>query len=224
MTPRRCRTRVVSRFWDVSSVQRLLIAAGLGVVAGLVVGWFAPWQFTVLLAWDVTALSLVGWVWISVGRLGPDETRALATREDASRVATQLLLVVASVASLIGVGFDLVKENHSSGLLGAALTVIGVLTVAASWGVVHTTFALRYAHEFYTPPFGGIDFKNSGDPPDYQDFAYVAFTVGMTFQVSDTDIQARTIRRTVLRHALLSYLFGAVILAVTINVIASLLQ
>jgi len=77
---------------------------------------------------------------------------------------------------------------------------------------------------FSTSPLGGIDFKNDGDPPDYQDFAYVAFTVGMTFQVSDTDVQARTIRRTVLRHALLSYLFGAVILAVTINVIASLLQ
>ncbi len=92
-----------------------------------------------------------------------------------------------------------------------------------SWAVVHTVFTLRYAHEYYAAPSGGIDFKNDA-PPDYQDFAYVAFTVGMTFQVSDTDVQKRVIRRTILRHALLSYLFGAVILAVTINVVANLLQ
>jgi len=73
-------------------------------------------------------------------------------------------------------------------------------------------------------PIDGIDFKNDGEPPDYQDFAYVGFTVGMTFQVSDTDVKAQTIRRTVLRHAPLSYLFGAVILAVIINVIAGLLR
>ncbi len=99
-----------------------------------------------------------------------------------------------------------------------------MLTVALSWALVQTVFALRYAHEYYTAPVGGIDFKTKDEQPDYQDFAYVAFTVGMTFQVSDTDIQARRIRRTVLRHALLAYLFGAVILAVMVNVIASLLN
>ena len=99
------------------------------------------------------------------------------------------------------------------------------LTVVLSWAVVHFVFALRYADEFYTAPIGGIDFKAEPEyAPDYRDFAYVAFTVGMTFQVSDTDIQIRVIRRTVMTHALLSYLFGAVILAVTINVIAALFQ
>jgi uncharacterized membrane protein len=103
------------------------------------------------------------------------------------------------------------------------LTAAGVATVALSWAVVHTVFALRYAHEYYTPPVGGIDFK-SRELPDYRDFAYVAFTVGMTFQVSDTDIQRRETRRTVIRHALISYLFGAVILAVVVNVIATLIN
>jgi uncharacterized membrane protein len=84
-------------------------------------------------------------------------------------------------------------------------------------------FTLRYAHEYYTEPVGGIDFKTD-EPPDYQDFAYVAFTIGMTFQVSDTDVQGRKIRRTVLKHSLLSYLFGAVILAVLINVIAGIVK
>jgi uncharacterized membrane protein len=70
-------------------------------------------------------------------------------------------------------------------------------------------------------PVGGIDFKQEPDPT-YRDFAYVGFTVGMTFQVSDTDIGKSTIRTAVLRHALLSFVFGSVILAITINLLASL--
>jgi uncharacterized membrane protein len=139
-------------------------------------------------------------------------------------VATSVLLLSASVASLVGTGLDLLKANQAHGGGRAVLTGIGMLTVAMSWALVQTVFALRYAHEYYTPPVGGIDFKTDGERPDYHDFAYVAFTVGMTFQVSDTDIQARRTRRTVLRHALLAYLFGAVILAVVVNVIASLLN
>jgi uncharacterized membrane protein len=93
--------------------------------------------------------------------------------------------------------------------------------VVVSWGVVHTVYALKYARLYYAGQDGGIDFH--GDhPPTYQDFAYLAFTVGMTFQVSDTEINARVIRATVLRQALLAYLFGAVILAATINLLAGL--
>jgi uncharacterized membrane protein len=86
---------------------------------------------------------------------------------------------------------------------------------------VHTLFTLRYAELYYTGPDGGVDF-NEGNPPRYVDFAYLAFTIGMTFQVSDTDIRAYPIRATALRHALLSYLFGAVVLASTVNLLAGL--
>jgi uncharacterized membrane protein len=89
--------------------------------------------------------------------------------------------------------------------------------------LVHTVFALRYAHIYYTPPKGGIDFKMEPEP-DYRDFAYTAFTIWMTFQVSDTDITQPVMRRAVLRHALLAFLFGSVILATTVNVIAGLLN
>ena len=100
-----------------------------------------------------------------------------------------------------------------------------MLTVALSWALVHTIFALRYARQYYSRSIkGGIDFKSGDYEPDYIDFAYVAFTIGMTFQVSDTDIGARIIRRTILRHALISYLFGAIIVAMMVNVIASLLN
>jgi uncharacterized membrane protein len=84
---------------------------------------------------------------------------------------------------------------------------------------VHTVFALKYAQLYHSGPGGGIDF-NQDEPPRYSDFAYLAFTIGMTFQVSDTDLTSGAMRRLALRHSLLSYLFGAVILAMTINITA----
>jgi uncharacterized membrane protein len=209
---------------DPSAVERLLAVSAVGVVVGTIAAFVAPWQFAALAAWDSAAGVFVAWIWTSVVRFTPEQTRIRATREDNGRVATSILLLSASVASLVGTGFDLMKAEHAHSLGRVDLTVIGLLTVALSWAVVHTVFALRYAHEYYTPPVGGIDFKTDKELPDYLDFGYVAFTVGMTFQVSDTDIQARTMRRTVLRQALLAYLFGAVILAVVVNVIASLLN
>jgi uncharacterized membrane protein len=105
------------------------------------------------------------------------------------------------------------------------LVSAAVATVVLSWAAVHTVFALRYAHEYYMPPVGGIDFKSGpGFEPDYQDFAYVAFGIGMTYQVADTDITRNSLRRTVLLHSFLGYLFGAVILAVTINIVAAIFQ
>ena len=90
-----------------------------------------------------------------------------------------------------------------------------------SWVAIHTVFILRYAQLYYSGTPGGIDFKQP-EPPAYVDFAYLAFSIGMTFQVSDTDLQTRKIRATALRHSLLSYLFGVVIVAMTINLIMEL--
>jgi uncharacterized membrane protein len=209
---------------NVSSGKRLITVAVLGSLVGGLLAGLGPWQLSVLAGWDVAAAGFIAWVWLSVGRFTPEQTRSFARREDDSRVATSILLLSASVVSLVGIGFDLFKASNAHTGGRVALTVIAVVTVALSWAVVHTVFALRYAHEYYTDPIGGIDFKSRERGPDYLDFAYVAFTVGMTFQVSDTDVQVRRIRRTVVRHALLSYLFGAVILAVVVNVIASVVK
>ena len=97
-----------------------------------------------------------------------------------------------------------------------------VVSVLLARAVVHTIFALRYARLFYALPVGGLGFGED-DPPDYADFAYVAFTIGMTFQVSDTEISKRPIRRAAIHHALLSYVFGTMILGIIINSIAALL-
>lgn len=207
----------------ISAARRLLVVVAVGTVAGLVGGWFIAWQPTSLVAWDVAAVTFLVWVWGTIGSFDADETRAFATREDGSRFSAQVLVLFACVASLLGVGVELAQASTTNSTEKAALTAVAALTVVLSWAVVHSVFALRYAHEYYTDPVGGIDFKNP-EPPDYQDFAYVAFTIGMTFQVADTDVQRSTVRRTVIRHALLAYLFGAVILAVTVNVVATLLQ
>jgi uncharacterized membrane protein len=189
----------------------------------LVVAWFVPWQATVLIAWDVTALLVLA-VWLRIWGYDPAATRAHALRDDDTRHGSELLLLLAGVASLVGVGFAFLKANQRGGYEEALLEALGIVTIALSWFVVHTTFTVRYAHLYYSEPVGGIDFKQGHAQPDYRDFAYTAFTVGMTYQVSDTDITHRAVRRTVLHHALLSFLFGAVILATTVNVIASLLN
>lgn len=217
------RSGVQALLLRISAARRLLVVVAVGAAAGVVAGWFVPWQAALLVAWDVAAVTFLTWVWGTIGSFDADETRAFATREDGSRLAAQVLVLFACVASLLGVGAELARASSTGGGEKAALTAVAALTVVLSWALVHTVFALRYAHEYYTDPVGGIDFK-SPEPPDYQDFMYVAFTIGMTFQVADTDVQRSTVRRTVIRHALLAYLFGAVILAVTVNVVATLLQ
>lgn len=158
------------------------------------------------------------WTWLVVGRMSGRDTQTHATREDSTRVVTDLVLLVGSVASLLGVGVLLASQKGDGPPWEA---VVGVLCVAVSWVLVHTVYLLRYAALYYSGHGGGIDF-NQQAPPDYRDFAYVAFTLGMTYQVSDTSITSSEIRRTVLRHTLLSYVFGSVILATTINLVVQL--
>ena len=192
-----------------------------GLAVGVVIAFVAPWQLSVLVGWDVTALLLVTWVAIAIGRLDAAKTAEFASSEDNSRGTTRLLIVAACVVTLPGVAFALALARDLDGPMKSLLTGASVLTVMSSWALVHVTFMLRYADLYFTDTPGGVDFPNE-DHPDFSDFAYLAFTIGMTFQVSDTNIERRSIRRAIFRHALLSYLFGAVIVGVTINVIAGL--
>ena len=198
---------------------RILIAVVLGAAVAVAVGNAVGWRFA-LVGWVVTAGVYVVWTRLLLGGMDADQTREYVTREDPTRWVADAVIVSASVASLGGVGYVVAAESHSgAGAVVAAL--VGILTVAASWFAVHTLFTVHYARLYYSDEPGGINFHDP-EPPRFRDFAYVAFTVGMTFQVSDTDIGLTSIRATVLRHALLSYLLGAVVLAVTINLIAGL--
>ena len=202
--------------------RRLLASTVVGVVVAVVVAPFASWQFTTLLGWCGGGIVFVGLAWMTIVRSDSERTRTLATREDVSRVTADLLLIVACVASLVGVGFVLVKASSAHGATEAALTAVGALSVVLAWAIVHTIYTLRYA-DLYFAHGGGIDF-NEADEPEYRDFAYLAFTIGMTYQVSDTDLRTKAIRHMALRHALLSYLFGSAIIAVSINIVASLVR
>lgn len=198
---------------------RIVIAAVLGVTVALGVGNTVGWRFA-LAGWIVTAGVYVVWTRLILGGMDADQTREYATREDPTRWASDAVIVSASVASLGGVGYVVAAASRSGpGAVEAA--VVGILTVAASWFAVHTLFTVHYARLYYSDEPGGINFHDP-EPPRFRDFAYVAFTVGMTYQVSDTEIGLTSIRATVLRQALLSYLLGAVVLAVTINLIAGL--
>ena len=211
-----------------SGRRRLLWAAVTAVVAAFVASWFFPWQVTVLIAWSVAALVVVVRAWSHVGRFSPGETQTYATIEDNSQAFADLFLLGASLVSLVGVAVAFVKANEVPAHEEIAIKIAGIVTIVLSWLLVHTIYAFTYARLFYTEPVGGIDFKTdegvAESMPDYHDFAYLSFTVGMTYQVADTDVTQRKLRKAVLRHALLSFMFGAVILATTVNLIANLLN
>jgi uncharacterized membrane protein len=201
--------------------RRLAVALVVGAVAGAASLLRLPPDVAVLVGWDTATLCYLAWLWPSVWWLDAEGTARHASREDPSRAVTDLLLLCASVASLLAVGMVLMRAGDSAGAAKVWLASLAVVSVLLSWASVHTTYVLRYARLYYSGPEGGIDFKQR-PPPRMRDFAYVGFTVGMTFQVSDTDVRDPDIRATVLRHALLSYLFGTVIIAVTINLVAGL--
>jgi uncharacterized membrane protein len=200
---------------------RVAVAIATGIVVSTATAFVTPWRVAPLLGWDAAMAVYVGWAWLGVGHLDSDATRRVAVREDSSRAAADLILILANVMNLVGVVLALFEAAEKSRLGAGLINVAVVLSVALSWTAVHTVFALRYARLYYQRG-GGIDFGD--EPPDYADFAYVAFTLGMTYQVSDTPLTSRLLRRTALRHTLLSYLFGVVIVATTINVIAGLFR
>ena len=198
--------------------------AGLvgGVVAGalaLVPG--ASWSVAALFAMDAASLIFVIQVWLTVAGLDAAETERVAGPEDESPLAAEVVLLAAGVASLLAVVFTIAEAGNEGAPQRGFLTVLAIVSVALAWTAVHTVFILRYARLYYSPPNGGIDFH--GENPDYKDFAYLGLTIGMTYQVSDTDLAGKRIRHVALRHALLSYVFGTVIVATTISSVAALL-
>jgi uncharacterized membrane protein len=206
-----------------SALLRVVLGAAIGSVVGVLFGIGVPWQAAILLGWDAAAITFLTWVWATIWHLDAASTRRVASREDPSARIAHLIIVVAGVACLAAVGLVLVRAAEARGAEKAALVAIAVASVAFSWAALHTVFLLRYARLYYGVASGGIDFNEDADP-DYRDFAYVSFTIGLTFQVSDTNISDKRIRRTALRHALLAFLFGAVIIGLTINVVATLLR
>jgi uncharacterized membrane protein len=212
--------------WYAPAMRRAVLVSSIGLLVIVVLVWFVPWGLAVVAGWDAAALTFLICIWPIILRADGPHAAQLATREDETRASAAVLLVGASVASLLGVVLTLDLAGRQGGPLRVLLISFAVLTVLLSWTVVNTIYTLRYADLHFRSREAGIAF---GDPdgqeqPAYRDFAYVAFTIGMCYQVSDTTVRDRRIRGTVLSHAFLSYLFGVVIVAGSVNLIAGLLR
>jgi uncharacterized membrane protein len=200
---------------------KLLVAllaglAGAGVAAALGAG-----RSTALIGWDVLGVVFCTWTWSTIWRRDAAATANHALRENPSRRQADIVLLGAAVASLVAVGVVLFGAGHAGGNAKYIEAAFAVSSVFVSWVLVHTVYTLNYARLYYAGSPGGIDF-NEAAAPQYSDFAYLAFTIGMTFQVSDTDLQTKEIRRAALRHAWLSFPLGAVIISTSINLVSGL--
>lgn len=206
---------------------RISVALALGIAAGILVGVArGEWHYSFAVGWIVAAGVYLVWTWLLLFGMDADQTFAHVRkrREDGTPLVSHVVVLLASAAGLAGVGYLLAATDNGAHRIGEAL--VGILSVIASWFAIHTTFALRYAMLFYTEPRHDLDAEaidyHQSTPPCYKDFAYLAFTVGMTYQVSDTDLGSARIRGSVLGHALVSFLLGAVVLASTINLVLAL--
>ncbi|MDQ0710349.1 putative membrane protein [Arthrobacter woluwensis] len=172
--------------------------------------------------WAAAAASYVGWVLSRTIRLNAAQTREHATSEDPSRGVTEALILSANIAAIVAVAILVISSHQGDSSERLSNAALGFVTVALSWMLIQTLFTLRYAEMYYGgDKVGGIAF-NQDEPPQYTDFAYLGTSLGMTYQVSDTNLETTAIRKEALKHSLLSYLFGTVVLASTINLVVSL--
>ncbi|QIP16188.1 DUF1345 domain-containing protein [Spirosoma aureum] len=169
--------------------------------------------------WVVFALTMLFLMWLTIFNAHPRELPQLSRLEDSSRVMILIFVLVAAIASLFAVIvlLDSISDDNRSQSI-----ILAILAVASSWTLVHTLFTIRYAHLFYgNDPNqkkrpGGLEFPSDPEP-DYLDFAYFAFIIGMTSQVSDVAISSKRIRRVALAHGVLSFLFNTIIIALTVG-------
>jgi uncharacterized membrane protein len=178
-----------------------------------------------LAAWNAGSLTLLILAWWIILRSNAARTRLRAATEDPGRYGVFVTVIVSSLAS-IAAALAVLRDSSTMapGATGLVETM-AVIAILEAWFVTHTSYTLRYAHLYYREDgdVGGISF-NSKDKPDDLDFAYFAFIVGMTFQVADTNVSDKSIRRAVLGHALISFVYNTVIVALALNLFFGLLS
>jgi uncharacterized membrane protein len=201
-------------WWLALSVRiRLAIAVVAGAMIGVVVGLLSDAPIGVLVGIAATETLFVVAGWVTLWGMDARATQHNTNREDFRPVAEEIVVVGIALGGLVGIVVLLLQGDSQ---VAAAIALAGVFM---AWAALHLMYATRYAHIYYLPPEGGIDF-NSDDSPTYRDFLYFSYNLGMTYQVSDTAVSSSKIRGVVLRHALLSYVFGTSVLATTINLVA----
>jgi len=216
-------------FFRLDSHYRLMISLGISTIVFFLIHNKFQTPTLILFTWISFALTVIIMDWVIIATCHPREVRAIAKLQDSSRTFIFLFVLAASLASMVAIILLLKSsKGHAGGNQGGHI-LLAIAAVIISWWLVHTIFTLLYAHLYYdtdtddgkTKAIGGLEFPGN-DEPDYLDFVYFSFVIGMTFQVSDVEIASRKIRRFALLHALLSFAFNTAILALSINVISGL--
>lgn len=202
------------------SPMRVLTSLAVGLVGGLTVAILGLPELVPLVTWTIAVSVGLIWVWRTCWPQGSAGTKRLAEEEGQTH-STDTAVLIAAVASLAAVVDALIRSSSNQNPSAVTLVILSVVAVVLSWALVNTVFALKYARLYYLDEDGGIDFKQS-QLPAYSDFAYMAFTVGMTYGITETEPGNTHIRKLILGHALMSYAFGAGILAVAVNLVTNL--
>lgn len=202
----------------VYSRPRLFISLIIGILAILVLPRDIQLSTRLLSGWDVAVLLYLLLAFTTIFFGGEANIRRIAAMQDDGRFFILALTSSGAFASIAAIVIELhLSQRAPAHLMLAAATII------LSWAAIHTTFALHYAHEFYRRGKGeGLAFPGDGsEPPDYWDFVYFSFVIGMTAQVSDVGITDRIIRRTAIAHGVVSFIFNTALLALMVNIAAS---
>lgn len=218
-----------SAFFKFDAHYRALIALIIGAATFLITRNQLNWPAVVLITWLACAIVIIILDWIIILNAHPREIRRIAKLQDSSRALIFLFVIAASFVSLGAILFLLkATKGHTDAEITQHI-LLGMTSVIVSWWLVHTLFTMRYAHLYYSPhdenpneKLRGLEFPGDEKDPDYLDFVYFSFVIGMTFQVSDIEISSRQIRRLALMHAVISFAFNTAIVALSINVVSSL--
>ncbi len=216
---------LIPRISGLDAHQRLLIGLGTALLALVSVPGTVDWSVRLTFVWVIYALTVLALTWITIVNSHPRDLPRLSRLEDSSRTLILAFVVAAAVASLFAViaVLDSMREENR-----ATHIALAILAVSSAWGLVHTLFTLRYAHLYYgddpeqTRRPGGLDFPQEPEP-DYLDFAYFSFVIGMTSQTSDVAVSSKPMRRTALVHGVLSFGFNAIIIALTISGLSAMI-
>jgi uncharacterized membrane protein len=212
------------------AINRILITFAFAIVTFLLLLYFKVEVFTrIVISWDIFGLIMIVWLWNIFFKMDAATLRKHARVEDTSRLVSFFVVITTVIISLMGI--LIILNNKTKGMVNQHLHApVSIIGVGISWFLLHSIFTTRYAHLYYGGSSmhddpdeicGGIEFPNDSDP-DYLDFAYFSFVIGMTFQVSDTNISFKRIRRNVLFHSLLSFVYNTIIVAISISVIINL--
>lgn len=217
-------------FKNMTGVKKLLVCILLTVAVYITLLFFkVDPKSRIILAWDTFCLCMLLLSWILFFTAKPEELCTIVEKQDDGLKVIFMIVLIAVCLSLFGT-LLLLNSKGETTFNKAFHNVVSLSPVLLSWILLHTIFAIRYAHLYHDhnklntgSNIGGIDFP-AKEQPDYIDFAYFSFVIGMTFQVSDVKVSSRVIRRFVLLHGLISFLFNTIIVALTINIMAGLKQ